>query len=49
MLLTALRPGGKEFHKSGAATEKVLSPLVLADFTAGRARVLLFYLILNYN
>ena len=43
MLLIALRPGGKAFHKTGAANEKALSPLVFADFTAGRATVLLLF------
>ena len=43
MLLIALRTGSKAFHKTGAAIEKALSPLVLVDFTAGRARVLLLF------
>ena len=34
-LLTALRLSGREFHKNGAATEKALSPLVLADLISG--------------
>ena len=29
------------FHKNGAATEKALSPVVLADLIAGRANKLL--------
>ena len=37
------------FHKNGAATEKALSPVVLADLIAGRANKLLKNLILNYN
>ena len=40
-LLTAIRLSGREFHKNGAATEKALSPVVLADLIAGRANKLL--------
>ena len=41
MLSIALRLGGNAFHKSGAATAKALSPVVLADLISGLARVLL--------
>ena len=41
MLSIALRLGGNAFHKTGAATTKALSPVVLADLISGLARVLL--------
>ena len=41
MLSIALRLGGNAFHKSGAATAKALSPVILANLISGLARVLL--------
>ena len=37
----ALRLGGNAYHKTGEATAKALSPVVLADLISGLARVLL--------
>ena len=41
MLSIALRLSSNAFHKSGAATGKALSPVVVADLISGLARVLL--------
>ena len=41
MLSIALRLGGSAFHKTGAATAKALSPVVLADLISRLPRVLL--------
>lgn len=41
ILSSALREGGKVFQSSGAATEKALSPVVLADLIAGQTKMLL--------
>ena len=41
MLSIALRLGGNAVHKTGAATAKALSPVVLADLISGLPRVLL--------
>ena len=41
ILSKALRLGVNAFHETGAATAKVLSPVVLAGFISGLAKVLL--------
>ena len=41
LLGLALRLGGNAYHKTGEATAKALSPVVLADLISGLARVLL--------
>ena len=41
ILSSALREGSKVFQSAGAATEKGLSPVVLADLIAGLTNMLL--------